>query len=286
MSATKRQLDMFDSDEHMATLEAAAIALLRKYEPEEGYYLAFSGGKDSCVIKHLAIKAGVKFTAHYHNTTIDPPELVRFIKKHHPDALWNKPKMNMMKRVAERAGTPPTRRGWGCCEEYKETVSTPGATIIVGVRAAESKARADRWGEHINITTGPKKFRHEYVCPIVHWSDDQLWKYIKDEAMEYCELYDQGFKRLGCVCCPLASKKNRIMEGERWPRFKANWKKAIIKSWENRKDGVNRYTGKPLYQAKFKTGEDFWLWWWEEKAPTEEDCQMELMFTNANARSK
>lgn len=67
----------------MEQLEARAIALLRLHEPPEGYYLAFSGGKDSCVIKELAKRAGVKFDAHYGNTTIDPPELVRFIKKFH-----------------------------------------------------------------------------------------------------------------------------------------------------------------------------------------------------------
>ena len=45
-------------------LEKTAIDLLRQYEPEEGYYLANSGGKDSGVLRHLAIKSGVKFDAH------------------------------------------------------------------------------------------------------------------------------------------------------------------------------------------------------------------------------
>lgn len=57
-----------------------AIDRLRAFEPEEGYYLAFSGGKDSVVIKAIADMAGVKYDAHYNATTVDPPELVRFIK--------------------------------------------------------------------------------------------------------------------------------------------------------------------------------------------------------------
>jgi len=32
---------------------AIAIVRLKEFEPEEGYYLAFSGGKDSVVIKQL-----------------------------------------------------------------------------------------------------------------------------------------------------------------------------------------------------------------------------------------
>ena len=62
-----------------------AVARLREFEPPEGYYLAFSGGKDSVVIYDLAVKAGVKFDAHYSVTGVDPPELVRFIKQQYPD---------------------------------------------------------------------------------------------------------------------------------------------------------------------------------------------------------
>ena len=62
-----------------------AIDILRMFEPKEGYYLAFSGGKDSQCVYHLAQLAGVKFDAHYSVTSVDPPELVRFIKTQYPD---------------------------------------------------------------------------------------------------------------------------------------------------------------------------------------------------------
>lgn len=38
-----------------------AVQRIQEFEPKEGYYLAFSGGKDSCVIKELANMAGVKY---------------------------------------------------------------------------------------------------------------------------------------------------------------------------------------------------------------------------------
>ena len=49
-----------------------AIQRLKQYEPPEGYYLGFSGGKDSIVIYNLAVKSGVKFDAHYNISPIDP----------------------------------------------------------------------------------------------------------------------------------------------------------------------------------------------------------------------
>ena len=68
-----------------------AINRIREHEPEEGYYLAFSGGKDSICCYHLAKMAGVKFTAYYNMTTIDPPQVTRFIRENYPDVEWNKP---------------------------------------------------------------------------------------------------------------------------------------------------------------------------------------------------
>ena len=69
-----------------------AIDRLRAFEPPEGYYLAFSGGKDSVVIKALADMAGVKYDAHYNHTSVEPPELVQFVREHHKDVEieWHK----------------------------------------------------------------------------------------------------------------------------------------------------------------------------------------------------
>lgn len=254
-----------------------AIKLLQANEPPEGYYLAFSGGKDSCVIKKLAQMANVTFEAWYNNTTIDPPELVHFIKQVHPDVFWNKPKHgNMLHRVATAPKVPPTRAGRWCCEEYKEH-GGDGKTKIFGVRAAESSARKSNWREVDTDKNG-----NPAICPILYWTDEQLWQFIYTQEVEYCKLYNEGFTRLGCVGCPLASVKNQDKEFERWPNFERNWKRAIIANWEKWKDIPNTKTGKPRYQAKFQTGEDFWEWWRNYKVPDylRGNCQMELLWTN------
>lgn len=64
-----------------------SIALLRKCEQmalemdsENGFYLAFSGGKDSQALYHIAKMAGVKFKAHMNLTSVDPIEVIRFVR--------------------------------------------------------------------------------------------------------------------------------------------------------------------------------------------------------------
>lgn len=79
-----------------------AEKLALKMQPSHGFWLAFSGGKDSCVILELAKMAGVKFTAYYNVTTIDPPKLVRFIIEEHPEVVRLHPKKNVF-QIDKRA---------------------------------------------------------------------------------------------------------------------------------------------------------------------------------------
>lgn len=130
--------------------ERAAIEFLRAMERPEGYYLAFSGGKDSCVIKHLADKAGVKYRAVYRVTSVDPPELVAFIKKHHPDVEREIPrdkdgKPITMWNLIPKKGILPTRLARYCCEKLKES-GGDGYMTITGVRWAESVNRSQNQG--------------------------------------------------------------------------------------------------------------------------------------------
>lgn len=102
-----------------------AIMRLKAYEPPEGYYLCFSGGKDSVVIKALADMAGVKYDAHYNVTSVDAPELVRFIKDEYPEVEFEYPRYKdgtraTMWNLIPKKKMPPTRVARYCCAELKE----------------------------------------------------------------------------------------------------------------------------------------------------------------------
>lgn len=138
-----------------------AIDRLQSFEPKEGYYLAFSGGKDSQCIYHLAKMAGVKFDAHYRITSVDPPELVRFIKTQYPDVALDYPRdadgnVITMWNLIPKQTIPPTRKARYCCDKLKES-GGEGRLTVTGVRWAESPARKQNQGEVVIMKTGRVK---------------------------------------------------------------------------------------------------------------------------------
>lgn len=59
--------------ENLEQMEEASIKFIQKNEPECGYFVAFSGGKDSIVVENLVKRSGVKYKVYYNATGIDPP---------------------------------------------------------------------------------------------------------------------------------------------------------------------------------------------------------------------
>ena len=160
-----------------------AIARLKEFEPLEGYFFADSFGKDSCVVSALLQISGVKYDAHYSQSGIDPPELVRFGRQYHPDTLIEKPELSVWQGV-EVHGMPRRQARW-CCELIKEKHGK-GRRVITGIRWQESSRRKARRMVEVCRTDKTKIF----VNPIIDWTKDEVWEFIYSENILYCSLYN------------------------------------------------------------------------------------------------
>ena len=202
----------------MNDLLKESVWILEECLPKDLVLGAFSGGKDSVALKRVCQIAGISLEWHYHKTTIDPPELLQFIKKHHPDVAWDRPRHGNFFVRARRKGILPSHRVRWCCDEYKESRGPLNCVWVTGERREESAARSRE-----PVVGLHKRTRRVIVRPLANWDSEFLWDFIRDESLPYPKLYDEGFKRIGCVGCPLATRSNREREFERWPRIAEKW---------------------------------------------------------------
>lgn len=219
-----------------------AIRLLKLHEPPEGYYLAFSGGKDSTVIYDLAKRAGVKFQAYYNITTVDPPELLEHIKTYYPDTIWERPQYNMLQLI-KKNGLLPTRFMRYCCRYLKESHGN-GRFVVDGVRRQESVNRSYR--EKLDYDPAKEK---KILHVIVDWTEHDVWEYIKLNNLPYCKLYDEGYKRIGCIACPFKSGNERRKDFERYPYLLKAYKRVLEKVFHK------------TLAKHFKNVDEYIEWW-------------------------
>jgi len=227
-----------------------SICLLKRREPPDGYYVAFSGGKDSTVMLDLVKRAGVKYDAHYNVTTVDPPELVLFIRQQYPEVKWERPAKTMYQLIEDNM-MPPTRLMRYCCRILKEH-GGEGRSCVMGIRAEESQQRANR-----SETEDDYNYAKSYIHPIFMWSENDIWQYIHERQLPYCSLYNAGFNRLGCVGCPMAGSKERERQFKRWPGIERAYIAAMQKA-------VNRRIAKGKQSIfSWKSGQEMFDWWME-----------------------
>lgn len=249
-----------------------ADEMSRKYM-NSPLYICISGGKDSSVITQLAVESELEVIFTHSLTTVDAPETVYFIRREmkRMQSLGYKtqiliPKMSMWKLIEHNRGLPPLRTMRYCCQYFKEkpvfTEDGKRAFIVTGVRWAESvqrkkreafEARASKPANAVRISANDNdidrklfeecRLRGERICnPIIDWSDDDVWEYIRTKQIPYNTLYDQGFKRIGCIGCPMASKKERDMQFEQWPKYKKAYIDAMDRGIAKGKAEGKEYT--------------------------------------------
>lgn len=276
----------------MSDLEQTAIERLKLASDmslrlfEKPLVITYSGGKDSDVLLHLAEKSGIPFEVLHSLTTADAPETVRHVydtfrrlegkgikctvDKHiHPGGIrvtmWNLIPFKLM---------PPTRVVRYCCSELKEG-GGKGRFIATGVRWAESTARRKNRGGwevlHSNrqksliLANDNEEDRRLFetcqmkgkrvVNPIIDWKDDDVLDYAAVEKIPMNPLYCEGFHRVGCVGCPMASKA-RTMEFARYPKIKAAYIRAFDRMLEERR--------KRSLPSQWQSGVDVFHWWMED----------------------
>ena len=199
-----------------------------------------------------------------------------------------KGKSTSMWRLIEEKSLPPTRVVRYCCAVLKEA-SAPNRLAAVGVREDESSKRRgrDAFAARGQRATGYewRSLQHTYamykldqmgkedsyeckfiqtckaqkdtLCnPIYHFIESEIWQYVRQYNVKMNPLYSRGFKRIGCIGCPLGGAKAQNKEFELYPKYKENYIKAF-----DRMLARQRKSGTAYRKYTFSSGEEVMRWW-------------------------
>jgi phosphoadenosine phosphosulfate reductase len=209
---------------------------------------------------------------------------------------------------------PPTRIVRYCCAELKEPHGE-GRFVVTGVRKAESAKRSKRGGLELAEKKSHRMSNYDpdypteemmYHCqmwarkmlnPIIDWTEEEVWEFIDRYKIPYCELYDQGFDRLGCIGCPMGTVAHRQMEFERYPKYKQAYIRCFQRMIDKRiqeggeqieKTGEERFESflhekrvKDIEQLKkvdaMRTGQERFDWWMQVNNKTDEEDGLPML---------
>ena len=181
--------------------------------------IAYSGGKDSDVILELTRMAGVPYRAIYKNTTIDPPYTAKHCRDNGVEIRM--PKRSFYEMI--KAKFWPTRFARFCCSELKEYKISD--YVVLGIRSAESSKRKQRYTEPEACRVYRKGEKVRQYFPILNWTNQDIINFANERKIKFHPLYydENGQfhpeRRLGCIACPLASKKKRLAKFKQYPNF-------------------------------------------------------------------
>lgn len=202
---------------HLRELEAESIFVLREVAAQfENPVLMFSGGKDSILMTHLAVKAffpaKIPFPLLHVDTGHNFPEAITFrdnlVKKLGAKLIVGSVQEAIDKgMVVEEKGFNASRNGLQTAVLLDELEKGKFDAALGGARRDEEKARAkerffshrDEFGqwdpknqrpELWNLFNGKKHFgEHFRVFPISNWTELDVWQYLALENVELPNLY-------------------------------------------------------------------------------------------------
>lgn len=122
--------------------------------------------------------------------------------------------------------------------------------------------------------------------PIIDWEDDDVWEFLNDWVkVPHCSLYEEGFKRLGCIGCPISGERGMRRDFERYPKYRELYIMAFEKMIANHPGEIRAASGALIEQGgekdcsnsgkngapseRYRQGAERVMAWWMKDLPAD-----------------
>ncbi|PLR96829.1 phosphoadenylyl-sulfate reductase [Bacillus sp. T33-2] len=105
-----------------------------------------------------------------------------------------------------------------CCylrkiKPLEEKLSTVHAWIS-GLRRDQSPTR-----KNTQFINRDERFKKIKICPLIHWTREDIWSYIRLNNLPYNELHDKSYPSIGCEKCTVPVTGSEDQRAGRWVQF-------------------------------------------------------------------
>ncbi|CAH0345247.1 phosphoadenylyl-sulfate reductase [Bacillus sp. CECT 9360] len=144
-------------------------------------------------------------------------DLIDQVKNRYPllQIEMKKPALTLEEQALEHGDLLWEREPNKCCEIRKviplnEVLSGPAAWLS-GLRREQSETR-----KNTQFINKDNKFNSIKVCPLIHWSWKDVWRYAHKQGLPYNILHDRGYPSIGCEKCTKPVFNEEDMRSGRW----------------------------------------------------------------------
>jgi phosphoadenosine phosphosulfate reductase len=150
---------------------------------------------------------------HFHETY----QLIERVKEKYPtlNIQMLEPELTLQQQAEQHGPELWKRKPDICCHMRKiqplETALSKAQAWVSGLRREQSPTRAQT-----QFVNPDHRFQSIKICPLIHWSWDDIWNYIRIFNLEYNELHDQNYPSIGCEMCTLPVQSGEDSREGRW----------------------------------------------------------------------
>ncbi|WP_257348553.1 phosphoadenylyl-sulfate reductase [Pseudalkalibacillus decolorationis] len=214
---SENKLDIPVDQESKGALEVLRWAY-EQFGDELVYACSF--GAEGIVLIDLLSKVNDKAKIVFLDTELhfkETYELIEKIKVRYPTLQieMKRPKLTVEQQAKKYGEALWERNPTSCCHMRKiiplEQALSGAKAWISGLRREQSPTRRNT--EFINKDD---KFQSIKICPLIHWTWKDVWRYITDHSLSYNVLHDQGYPSIGCEKCTLPTDDASDLRAGRW----------------------------------------------------------------------
>ncbi|MFC4075777.1 phosphoadenylyl-sulfate reductase [Salinithrix halophila] len=186
----------------------------------EGLVYACSFGAEGMVLIDLISRVKPNAKVVFLDTDLhfkETYDVIEQVKKRYPDLRIDMLEPDLtLEEQANRHGDALWERNPNLCCHIRKIVPLERALSqvtawISGLRRDQSPTR--RFTQFLNQD---RRFQAVKVCPLIHWTWEDVWDYIREKDLPYNLLHDRGYPSIGCDKCTRPVAEGEDSRAGRW----------------------------------------------------------------------